>query len=96
MWIVTLHLPGQPERMVAMVPAPNAWAAQALVLERQPLLPPDHLRVNGEPLPPLRPPDPGPTPGQILWRERRHRQRMAERHRARWAGTHTTPPPPKR
>lgn len=102
-WCVSLHLPAHPVRIVAHVRARTAWDAQARTLAQFPLLPPSCLWVNGEPLPSRGEPQVGPTPGQRLWRERRLRQRLAERHRQHWATkrerrqapTHTPPPRPK-
>lgn len=89
---VTLHLPGQAVREVAVVEAKDAATAAAHIARRHPFLPPAYVWIGDRALAGLLAPaaapsvasDPGLTPGQRAWRERVARQRRAERWRQHW------------
>lgn len=89
---VTLQLPGQAVREVAVVEADRAEEAAAFIAREMPYLPPAYVWVGDRALAGLlapqtarlSAPEPGLTAGQRRWRERLARQRRAERWRQHW------------
>jgi hypothetical protein len=98
--LVLFHLTDPPRPLMRGQDGETAYEVAMRAMARWPLLPVSHLTINDIPLTQVLasasvlalPPEPAPaakptltlTPGQKLWRERKQRQALAERHRQHW------------